>query len=211
MSETRAALPGGIKLLELLTILVSVSSVISSGLYTYVYVVGQQTAFFQEIHTEYASPAMMEAMDLLEGFHAATGANYGPEYVRLKGLSRQAYQTLKASNETSIFRLFSPSSSVMSSDAELGKRLDSARRKLVHYWAKVQMFHELGYLTDKLLLAFPGRARAEHSLELIEPLIEQTAAQLVTKSVSAVHEHLRVLARIREIYSLAKPVGIKEL
>eukprot|EP00658_Telonema_sp_P-2_P079914 TRINITY_DN785_c0_g1_i19.p1 TRINITY_DN785_c0_g1~~TRINITY_DN785_c0_g1_i19.p1 ORF type:complete len:212 (+),score=47.37 TRINITY_DN785_c0_g1_i19:116-751(+) len=195
-----------ITLLEILTITVSVSSLISSIAYTYVYVVGQQTQFFHEIHTEYAGTPMMEAFDLLESFKDATGPAYGPEYLRLKSLSRQAYQSLKSNNDTSTLsrfaELFSSGGSSHDSDIAFGRKLDSSRRMILHYWAKIHMFHQLGYLNERLLSVFPGRTRAELSLGLVEPLVEATA-QLLNRS-SVVHDHQQVLDNIRQIYRIPK-------
>lgn len=76
-----------IKYTELVAILVSICSVVSSALYTYMYVRGQTVSFFNEIHSDFASYDMLDAFKILESFRAATGhEHYAEEYMRSKML-----------------------------------------------------------------------------------------------------------------------------
>jgi len=193
------------KCLEVLAITISICSVISSMLYTYVYVVGQRATFFHQVHAEYASSEMMIAFDTLEGFLAATGpSQYPVEYVRLKGVTRDVFfrglevpsEAARGAGEATQSHMKAAAQS--RSEAELGRNLDTSRRRILHYFGKLLMLKRLGYVTQDMLNEFPGRTRAMHTLRLLEPLVEATAAAYQMP----LDEHRQILEGVRSLYGL---------
>jgi len=186
---------------ECLAIFVSVCSVISSALYTYVYIRGQQVSFFNEIHSDFASASMMDAFDLLESFQAATGEEkYAQEYIRLKVLRLSGlHQPQSTKSSPAESAIAAGLCAVCSSEADLAQRLDGARRQLLHYMDKLLMFKRMSYITQSMLDEFPGRSRMAHAVQLLEPLVEATAA---TYHIS-LEEHRNVLAGIKDAFGLS--------
>lgn len=192
----------GIRWMEAVAITVSIASMLSSVMYSYIYVRGQQATIFNEIHNEYASPDIMEAFDTLEHFLSATGhEKYAEEYMRLKRLPREEYLKGKETGMPNVLAsLFSSSvksNSAVTTDAELGRRLDLSRRRLLHYLGKLLMFNSWGYLTDTMMHEFPGRARAMHAIHLLQPLVTHTARAYNFE------DHQRVLDGIQAIYNIS--------
>jgi len=184
--------------MQAVAITVSFCSMFSSIIYTYVYVRGQQASIFNEIHNEYASENIMEAFDTLEQFLAATGREkYAEEYMRLKMLPREEYLKARDTGRPNMLASLFSSKSAITTDAELGRRLDAARRRLLHYLGKLLMYNNWGYLTDSMMQYFPGRARAMHALELLQPLVEHTARAY------NFDDHKQVLAGIQAIYNIS--------
>mmetsp|Transcript_94981 Transcript_94981/g.290534 ORF Transcript_94981/g.290534 Transcript_94981/m.290534 type:complete len:231 (-) Transcript_94981:56-748(-) len=204
------------KPVEILAIVVSICSVASSALYTYVYVRGQQAAFFSEIHREYASEDIMKAFDTLESFLDATGPEaYATEYVRLKNLRVNHFFKHGEGEDSKVIDAAAGDASRanrVAAEAELGQRLDASRRRLLHYFGKLLMFNRLTYLTmfsrltyvtQEMLQEFPGRSRAAHAVKLLQPLVEATAAAYQTP----LEEHRQILAGIRNLYGLPEGAG----
>lgn len=68
---------------------------------------------------------------------------------------------------------------------------------------QVEMFHQLGYLTDQLVHTFPGRTRAARSIELLEPLVEHSIRfGIAGNKSSSLQEHRQVLRRVRTIFAI---------
>lgn len=198
MPSLRTGCCCGIRWMEAVTITVSICSMLSSVLYTYIYVRGQQATIFNEIHNEYASADIMEAFDTLEQFLAATGDDkYAEEYMRLKMLPREEYLKGKATGKTNILASLFSSNSAVTTDAALGRQLDLSRRRLLHYLGKLLMFNNWGYLTDSMMHEFPGRARAMHAISLLQPLVTHTARAYNFE------DHQRVLDGIQAIYNIS--------
>jgi len=182
--------------LELLSLTVAIASCASSMLYNYVYVYGQQAGYFNMIHKEYASPAMMNAFDSLEIFLERTGPErYAAEYMRLKHLAREV--SANATVQRGLQQV------APGSDADVGLRLDSSRRRILHYFGKMLLFNREGYITERMLHEFPGRKRAAHALRLLQPLVQAGA-----QSFSLPPEHQAVLDFIQGIYGLS-PADLK--
>lgn len=180
---------------QVVTICVSICSLLSSVCYTYVYVRGQKAAIFNEIHTEYASPDIMEAFDALEHFQEATGpSKYAEEYIRLKSQAREAFVSKPGLLERMGLR------SDSNSEVELSRRLELSRRRILHFLGKLVMYNTWGYLTTEMMHEFPGKARAMHAISLLQPLVSHTAIQF------GFEEHQRVLDGIRNIYQIAPQV-----
>lgn len=191
------------RFIDVFTLSVSVCSLISSALYTYVYIVGQQATFFNQVHSEYAKSEMSQAFDVLEGLLDATGPkSYASEYVRLKGLQRERYKQDKESGrENLLIRAFVPSQQGQPNEAQIGQILDKSRRRILHYFGMLLSLHRMGYITNVMMLEFPGRSRALHAVQLIQPLVEETYNAF---NFPGLQEHFRVLDEIRNAYNISR-------
>eukprot|EP00929_Paragymnodinium_shiwhaense_P015539 TRINITY_DN123641_c0_g1_i1.p1 TRINITY_DN123641_c0_g1~~TRINITY_DN123641_c0_g1_i1.p1 ORF type:complete len:222 (-),score=33.92 TRINITY_DN123641_c0_g1_i1:318-983(-) len=188
-----------VKFTEVLAIVLSFCSFLSSVCYTWVYVQGQKATFFDQLYSSYSTPEMMSSFDTLESFLANTGPEtYASEYVRLKSLARDTYTRMK-------------SGVVDESDKQsvlLGKDVDGSRRHLLHYLGKVLMLYRTGYVTKDMLHEFPGRTRAVHFLKLLQPLIKATSISFNV----ALEEHQQILRGIKGIYGINdEEIEMKEL
>lgn len=84
-------------------------------------------------------------------------------------------------------------------DIKLGKRLDESRRRILHYFGKIMMFYDLGYLQLDHLKVFPGRARCQRAMSLVEPLVKQTG-KIYKGEVHT--EHYRIISGIRTMFDI---------
>ena len=197
-------------------IAVSIFSLLSSAFYTYTYVAISQVSFFNEIHSEYASTEMQAAFDLLESFSDHVGAElYASEFVRLKALSRQfsvvpsARSSPAAGAQTIFWRQEPNAAATEQEEAKLGLLLDNSRRRILHYFGKLILFESLNYLQAAGLRKFPGAARAENAINLLEPLVEEGQRRCQEEQkcggarASAVfEEHKSVMRGLRKLFRL---------
>eukprot|EP00918_Siedleckia_nematoides_P003368 GHVU01007618.1.p1 GENE.GHVU01007618.1~~GHVU01007618.1.p1 ORF type:complete len:223 (+),score=40.04 GHVU01007618.1:244-912(+) len=127
----------------------------------------QQANTFNVIHSEYASPKTLEAMELIEDFIEDVGVDkYGFEFWQLRSQKK-----------------------------EKGRLLERARRRLVHFYTKLQFMYELGYFTEEYLRKFPGTERAKRFVDLIEPL------EYLSRRYAG-REHAPVFGFLRRLYNL---------
>jgi len=201
-------------------IVVSVFSLLSSAFYTYTYVAISQVSFFNEIHSEYASTEMQAAFDLLESFSDHVGAElYASEFVRLKDLSRQfsvvpsARSSPAAGAQTIFWRQEPNAAATEEEEAKLGLLLDNSRRRILHYFGKLILFESLNYLQAAGLRKFPGAARAENAINLLEPLVDEGqrrcrderkcgGARAAARASAVFEEHKTVMRGLRKLFRL---------
>ena len=168
---------------EYLAIVISVASVVSSGFYTYTYVNLQKTEFFNRIHSEYSTQDMQDAFDNLESFRDLHKDNYANKFIELKRLVRKNLADKK----------------VASSTFKLGRQLDISRRKITHWYGKIVMFVELGYLRHENILMFPGKTRAKHALSLLIPITTKLAENSSPESTT---EHEKIINGVKQLFGI---------
>lgn len=114
--------------------------------FSYVYKNMQQAPLFNTLLTEYSDPRILDALDLIDDF-ARQNVTKGDPYA-------YAYHflDLKTKNDP------------------LGKELDHARRMLISWYQKVQLFFEFKFLDSNYVDVLPGRNRVEFFMSVVEPL-----------------------------------------
>ncbi|CEM37581.1 unnamed protein product [Vitrella brassicaformis CCMP3155] len=127
----------------------------------------QRANTFNAIHVEYASQETLNALEILE------------EFIEENGRDRYPHEFLDLRKQR---------------DA-LGRRVDRARRRLVHWYSRLQYFYQFGFLTIENLRQFPGVERAAHFIYLVEPL------EFISRT-STGREQSTVFSWLRDIYHI---------
>ena len=173
---------------EYVAIVVSVASLVSSIFYTHTYVSLQKTEFFNRVHSEYSTKEMQDAFDNLESFRDLHKDKYAKKFIELKRLVRKNLADRRSA----------------SSSFKLGRQLDVSRRKIMHWYGKIVMFVELGYLRKENVLMFPGKARAAHAMSLLAPITMKSAESSVPEFVS---EHEKIILGVKNLYGISDSKG----
>ena len=71
----------------------------------------------------------------------------------------------------------------------------------MHWYGKIVMFVELGYLRKENVLMFPGKARAAHAMSLLAPITMKSAESSVPEFVS---EHEKGRLYFYDVYTCVK-------
>jgi hypothetical protein len=87
----------------------------------------------------------------------------------------------------------------VSAELELGRQLDASRRRVMHWFGKIVMFCDLGYLRKENVLIFPGRARATHAVSLLEPLMRTQEEKL---GLGFANEHRKIIKGIKVLFMI---------
>eukprot|EP00472_Partenskyella_glossopodia_P014469 CAMPEP_0197517960 /NCGR_PEP_ID=MMETSP1318-20131121/3052_1 /TAXON_ID=552666 /ORGANISM="Partenskyella glossopodia, Strain RCC365" /LENGTH=231 /DNA_ID=CAMNT_0043067933 /DNA_START=23 /DNA_END=718 /DNA_ORIENTATION=+ len=127
------------------SILTLLSTVVLQTWYTVVTQNMHYVSTFDSIYNEYSVPEMLNAFDTVEDFIANHGRErFADEFMEHK----------KARNRDKI------------------SHVDHARRRVVHWYAKVCLFWKKGLIPLHFLKSFPGKGRAAYFLRNFEPLEE---------------------------------------
>eukprot|EP00922_Rhytidocystis_sp_ex-Travisia-forbesii_P064207 GHVS01095444.1.p1 GENE.GHVS01095444.1~~GHVS01095444.1.p1 ORF type:complete len:228 (-),score=21.92 GHVS01095444.1:253-936(-) len=138
----------------------------------------QQANTLSLFHSEYSSTKILEAFEVVEDF-----LEMAVEAIPESGASSNSRHRAEMFWELRKKR------------DERGRLLERARRRLVHWFSRLQHFYEFGFLTKDYLVRFPGAERAQHFIDLVEPL-EYVSRTSTGRQPSLVFDFLR------EIYSL---------
>ena len=74
----------------------------------------------------------------------------------------------------------------------------------MHWYGKIVMFVELGYLRKENVLMFPGKARAAHAMSLLAPITMKSAESSVPEFVS---EHEKIILGVKSLYGISDSKG----
>jgi len=127
------------------SILTLLSTVILQTWYTIVTQNSHYVSTFNALHTEYASPEMLDAFDVVEDFIIEHGVEHYTD----------VFMSLKKNKKRK----------------EVSK-IDHARRRVVHWYGKTCLFWKKGLIPADLLMSFPGERKAKYFLRNFEPLEE---------------------------------------
>uniref|UniRef100_A0A7S0DJB3 Uncharacterized protein n=1 Tax=Amorphochlora amoebiformis TaxID=1561963 RepID=A0A7S0DJB3_9EUKA len=131
----------------IVSILTLLSTVILQTWYTIVTRNMHYVGTFHALHSEYASPEMLDAIDTVNDFIFEHGIeHYTDVYMRHKK-----------------DRIRAPI-----------KDIDHSRRRVVHWYSKVCLFWEKSLIPVHLLQTFPGPERAVYFIRTFEPLEESS-------------------------------------
>eukprot|EP00922_Rhytidocystis_sp_ex-Travisia-forbesii_P028270 GHVS01041503.1.p1 GENE.GHVS01041503.1~~GHVS01041503.1.p1 ORF type:complete len:203 (+),score=26.77 GHVS01041503.1:64-672(+) len=147
----------------------------------------QQANTLGVFHSEYSSPKILEAFEIVEDFveRAAEEAPDAGDVSSSRRHRAEMFWQLRKQKD------------------EKGRQLDRARRRLVHWFSRLHHFYEFGFLTKDYLIKFPGAERAHHFIDLVEPL------DYVSR-VSTGRKPSLVFDFLREIYSLGPQEDYKQ-
>eukprot|EP00916_Digyalum_oweni_P015467 GHVL01025319.1.p1 GENE.GHVL01025319.1~~GHVL01025319.1.p1 ORF type:complete len:232 (+),score=40.51 GHVL01025319.1:140-835(+) len=132
----------------------------------------QEANTFSSIHSEYASEETLSAIEILEDFVEGHPNDYPSQFFKLR-LSHIAAERVS------------------------GRRLDRARRKLVHFYTRILYLFQLGYLRSPVLYDFPGGDRARYFIRTVEP-IEKCMRMWTGRNANKVFDFFREFYKINE-------------
>eukprot|EP01066_Platyproteum_vivax_P005496 Platyproteum_vivax@DN1696_c0_g1_i1.p1 len=139
----------------------------------------QEANTFSSVHSEYSSEQTLKAMEILEDFVWEHPNTYPAEFVRLR----------ESRNTT---------------ERDMGRQIDRARRHLVHWYSRVRHLNKLGYLTSKNLEEFPGSGRSLYFIKMVEP-IEKCSRRWNGRQLNPVFDFLRELYALQVFTDLPCP------
>lgn len=145
--------------------------------FTAIYINIQDGALFSQMHDTYSTTEMDDAFWLVEGFYESHSREHPKGWADPAGWitsDAQAEESIRPDDRTAERRVEDAfvelRGTLTDSPSDKFRRVDQARRLILHWYAKMTNLYSAKLLRRSHLLLHPGPQRASHFLRVVAPL-----------------------------------------